>query len=218
MMTHENAMSWSAFVGFRRVATGAPADVAAAAREATGEGGGPALLVFDDATGRVVDLDLRGTPEEVRGRIHTSLPAFAPAGAGAIAEESPRGPGRPKLGVVAREVTLLPRHWAWLGAQGGGASAALRRLVEEARRADAPRDQVRRAQDAAYRFMSAMAGDLPGYEEALRALFAGDQEGFNAHTADWPVDVRAHGRALAAEALTRRPAKEERAGSGGDAR
>lgn len=204
-MTDEKAVCWSAFKGFRRVATGAPADVAAAARGATQDEGGPALLIFDDATGRVVDLDLRGTPEEVRARIQASLPAFAPVGAGTMAEESRRGPGRPRLGVVAREVTLLPRHWAWLGAQRGGASAALRRLVEEARRADVPRERVRGSQDAAYRFMSAMAGDLPGYEEALRALFGGDEEAFDAHTAGWPEDVRAHGRKLAKAALARTP-------------
>lgn len=133
---------------------------------------GPAaspVLTFDDTTGAVIDLDLRGSPAEILARL-------GPA-------EPPRGRGRPKLGVVAREVTLLPRPWDWLAAQRGGASPALRRLVEEAMRADGGRTDVRLAQEAAYRAMSALAGDLPGFEEAARALFAADRERFAAHAA-----------------------------------
>jgi hypothetical protein len=108
------------------------------------------------------------------------------------APAEPRGRGRPKLGVVAREVTLLPRHWDWLGAQPGGASVALRKLVEDARRANGDRDRQRAARDAAYHFMSTMAGDLPGFEEASRALFADDRRRFAELIADWPVDIRDH--------------------------
>ena len=111
------------------------------------------------------------------------------------------GPGRPRLGVVAREVTLLPRHWDWLNDQPGGASAALRRLVDQARKANAGRDRIRRAQEATYRFMSAMAGDEPGFEEATRALFAGRPAVFDALTDAWPPDVRDHSRKLAAPAF-----------------
>ncbi len=92
----------------------------------------------------------------------------------------------------AREVTLLPRHWEWLGNQPGGASVALRRLVDEARRASGDRDHHRAARDAAYHFMSAMAGNLPGFEEASRALFAGERRRFSQHIAGWPADVRDH--------------------------
>lgn len=102
----------------------------------------------------------------------------------------PRGRGRPKLGVIGREVTLLPRHWEWLSAQPGGASVALRRLVDEARRSSAPARDARLAQERAYRVMSALAGDRPGYEEALRALFAGDRPRLEAHISDWPSDIR----------------------------
>jgi hypothetical protein len=105
---------------------------------------------------------------------------------------APRGPGRPKLGVVAREVTLLPRHWEWLNAQRGGASVALRKVVDEARRASGDRDRERAARDAAYRFMSAMAGDRRGFEEASRALFAGDRPRFEQHTVAWPEDIRTY--------------------------
>ncbi|MGY4354661.1 hypothetical protein ACVW0J_001154 [Bradyrhizobium sp. i1.7.7] len=104
----------------------------------------------------------------------------------------PRGRGRPKLGVVAREVTLLPRHWEWLGAQPGGASVALRKLVDEARRVSGDKDRERQARDAAYHFMLTMAGNLPQFEEASRALFADDRRRFTGLIADWPVDVRDH--------------------------
>ena len=189
---------WSAFEGERRIATGDPVEVALATKEIMGRVGDRTVLVFDDATGRLVDLDLRGDDDDVRARILARTEGAA-AEAGVGAEH--RGPGRPRLGVVAREVTLLPRHWAWLGAQPGGASAALRRLVDQARKGSEHKDRVRRAQDAAFRFMSAMGGDLPGYEEAIRALFAGDPERFDAHTAAWPADLRDHSRTLAADAL-----------------
>jgi hypothetical protein len=114
-----------------------------------------------------------------------------------VAEEQapssePRGRGRPKLGVVAREVTLLPRHWEWLNAQSGGASVALRKLVDEARRANGGRDRRRAARDAAYHFMSAMAGNLKNFEEASRALFADDRRKFTGLVAAWPADIRDH--------------------------
>lgn len=193
-MDAENRTRWTAFQGTRRLASGSLLDIALAAKAAEARRGAEPVLVFEDATGRQVDLDLRGTAEELRAR-------FAERGPEAVTAEEPRKRGRPKLGVVSKEVTLLPRQWAWLAEQRGGASATLRRLVEQARKAGEHRDRARRAQDAAYRFMSAMAGDLPGYEEAIRALFAGDRARFEAHTEDWPDDVRAHSMHLAADAF-----------------
>lgn len=172
--------SITAFAGERRLAAGAPAEVAVAVRRAQDAGEAAPILVFDDATGQPVDLDLRGGEAEIAARI--------------TAPEEPRGRGRPRLGVTAREVTLLPRHWDWLAAQPGGASVALRRLVEAARRD--PAAQRAAARDAAYRFMAAMAGDRPGFEEASRALFAGDRPRLEAETAAWPADIRAHVLAL----------------------
>lgn len=170
--------SYTAFDGHRLVATGPLADVALVV-QATIEGGtARPVLTFDDATGRVVDLDLRGSAAEIAARL----------GEQAV----PRGRGRPKLGVVAREVTLLPRHWEWLATQPGGASVTLRRLVDEARRSEGGQSRLRAARDAAYRFMSAMAGDLAGFEEATRALFAGDRARLEQHSAAWPADVRAY--------------------------
>ena len=146
------------------------------------------ILIFDDATGQQIDLDLRGDDEEVLARL-------APTGIEAAGLSGPRGRGRPKLGVTAREVTLLPRQWEWLGAQPGGASATLRRLVDEARRKD--EQSGRSARNAAYAFMAAMAGNLPGFEEASRALFANDRERFEALVASWPEDVRVHALRMA---------------------
>lgn len=187
----------TAFDGTRRIASGALADVALAVKGALAEDPARPVLTFDDATGAVIDLDLRGSAAEVVARLLARAQVADPPGPDAEAETAPaRGRGRPRLGVVAREVTLLPRHWDWLAAQRGGASHALRRLVEEARRADGGRSRSRAAQEAAYRFMSAMAGDLPGFEEASRALFAGDRERFVEQSAAWPADIRAHVQTL----------------------
>ena len=125
---------------------------------------------------------------------------------------APRGPGRPKLGVVAREVTLLPRHWEWLARQSGGASVALRKLVDEARRANKDKDRIRHAQEAAYRFVAAMGENKPHYEEVARALFSGDAERFRAWTASWPADVRDYARRLAAASFERAVTHENVAG------
>ena len=165
-----------AFVGHEMIGRGSPRQVLAAVK-AAGDAG-QAVLVFDRATGRTVEFDLRGDLETALAR----LPETAP--------ETRRGPGRPRLGVTAREVTLLPRHWDWLADQPGGASVALRKLVETALRETEGPDRARKARDAAYRFMTALAGDLPGYEDAVRALFAGDEAGLERAVAGWPEGVR----------------------------
>ena len=174
--------TFTAFEGERRLVSGPLAEVALAVKRVEGRTSAP-VAVFSDSTGRAVDLDLRGSDEDVVARLAETL---------APAAETPRGRGRPRLGVVAREVTLLPRHWEWLNAQPGGASVALRKLVEEARRANGDRDRQRAARDAAYHFMSAMAGNLPNFEEASRALFADDRRRFVGHIAGWPTDIRDH--------------------------
>jgi hypothetical protein len=173
----------TAFSGTLRIASGPLAEVALAVKSADA----PQTLVFDDRTGAVIDLDLRGSDEEISAR-------YAPA----PEDAAPRKRGRPKLGVVAREVTLLPRHWDWLQSQPGGASATLRRLVDAARQQDSGATEARAARDAAYHFMSAMGGDLPGFEDAARTLFAGDMDGFAQQIADWPGDIRAYAQQLAA--------------------
>jgi hypothetical protein len=190
-MTADAPAHCIAFEGAREIASGPLAYVAVAARQAAQRGRSEPLLIFDADSARPVELDLRGTLAEVLER----LPA------GEAASEPRRGPGRPKLGVVAREVTLLPRQWEWLGAQPGGASVALRRLIDEARKASAGKDEKRARQEAAYRFITAMAGNEAHYEEATRALFAGDAGRFEAAVTDWPRDVRKQAERFAAAAF-----------------
>jgi hypothetical protein len=171
------------------------------AKEAT-DRGGSTVLIFDDHSSELIEVDFRGSADDVARRL-AGPPGVSAAIASDYVEAAPsRGPGRPKLGVVAREVTLLPRHWEWLNSQPGGASVALRKLVEEARRVHAGRDRVRQSQEAAYRFMSAMAGDLPGFEEAARALFASRRERFDELVDLWPIDIREHTRKLALPAMS----------------
>lgn len=193
----------TAFRGDQRVADGPLVEVALAVKASHHIGDAP-ILVFDDATGAVVDLDLRGSDAEVVSRLAARFPPISAARSVAEdqreeeeAETGARGRGRPKLGVVAREVTLLPRQWEWLAAQRGGASQALRRLVDAARRADGDESARRVRREASYRFLSVMAGNLPGFEEASRALFADDPEKFARHMATWPTDVRLHAQKLA---------------------
>lgn len=195
MSTHPSNPS-TAFAGEKRLFSGPLGEVALVVKAASEQDVSKTILVFDDATGRVIDLDLRGSESDVLGRL-SQPQADAEAAASEQKDGAARGRGRPKLGVVAREVTLLPRQWDWLSAQPGGASAVLRRLVDEARRKGEARQQKRAAQEAAYRFMLAMAGDRPGYEEATRALFAEDRPKLAQDIADWPPDIRAHILALA---------------------
>lgn len=189
-MSTPNTPLCTAFISHQRVAAGSYADVAhtlSGLDLATGS-----FLVFDDATGTQVDY-----PWPAGYAPGQPVPAE-------VADEPPVAPsvGRPKLGVVAREVTLLPRHWEWLGQQRGGASAALRRLVDDARNLHASRDQIRQAKEASYRFMVAIAGNLPGFEDASRALFAQDAAAF-AHTiAHWPLDVQTYLAWLSRNAFT----------------
>lgn len=195
-MTREPPFNnYTSFQGHRRLASGAPHVVALAVKLATDHDGPKPILIFDDSTGRPIDLDTRGTDDDVIARYGSVASRYESSAE--VEPETPRGRGRPKLGVVAREVTLLPRHWAWLESQPGGASVTLRKLVEEARRAHGDRDKARSAQERAYHFMSAMAGDLPGFEEASRALFANDRKKFDELIAEWPVDVRDYATRLA---------------------
>jgi uncharacterized protein len=205
-----DAAAYIAFEGDRCIASGDLRNVARAAKEALARRKDAPVLVFDGKSGPI-DLDFRGSIDDVLAR----LPAISGAPAAATEDAAtpiPRGPGRPKLGVVAREVTLLPRHWEWLAQQSGGASVALRRLVDEARRASKDKDRIRQAQEAAYRFIAAMGENKPHYEEVARALFAGDPGRFTTWTASWPADVRDHARRLAAAAFERAAAQEGTAG------
>ncbi|MBL0389791.1 DUF2239 family protein [Ramlibacter monticola] len=179
-MEYDPRHACTLFVGSRRLASGTLEDVAVAAA-LQGDPLEP-LLVFSDSTGNQMDLDLRGSEAQIRERYRA--PTLEPP--------AERGRGRPRLGVVAREVTLLPDQWDWLASQPGGASVALRKLVQEARRAGSTRDRMRRAQERTYKVMVALAGNRPGFEEATRSLFAVDLDAFREHMREWPEDVRKH--------------------------
>ncbi len=155
---------------------------------------GEQVLMFDLFSSRPVEVDLRGDVADVLDKLEN-------AGKGPVDPQKPKGRGRPKLGVVGREVTLLPRQWDWLNEQPGGASVALRKLVDQARRANEPTDAIRRGKESVYLFMSAIGGDLPGYEEALRALFASDEAAFRREVKPWPEDLRLHLERLCATAF-----------------
>ena len=186
----------TAFSGPQRIASGELRHVAMKAKQAFDLHPDRPVLVFDDADGRTVEV-----PLELPAADLLRLLAQPQLATSTDAAPAARRPGRPKLGVVAREITLLPRHWDWLAAQPGGASVALRRLVEEARKVSSGDDRRRAAQEATFRFMQAMAGDQPGFEEASRALFAGDVARFEEQVARWPDDVRDHATWLATDAF-----------------
>ncbi len=189
METVMDELSYTAFAGDKRVAFGDLAHVVLSVKRRQDKGA-QSILIFNDESGTVMDFDFRGSNEDVLERLKPYLPQQSPS--------TPVGPGRPKLGVIAREVSLLPRHWEWLATQSGGASATLRRLVEEANKSSFGKNQVKQAQERTYRFMLAVAGDFPLYEEALRALYKKDQPRFRSQIASWPKDVREYIRALAA--------------------
>jgi uncharacterized protein len=168
--------TYSAFAGDQLVASGTLPDLLSAAKAFLERSQDPRLLIFEDLTGRQVDFDFSGTLAQVLER----------------ASPPPErvGPGRPKLGVVSREVSLLPRHWEWLEEQPHGISAALRRLVDEAKKKNPGEQRARLGREAVSKFMTALAGNLEHYEEAARALFAKDNARFALLIQDWPKDIR----------------------------
>lgn len=208
-----------AFRGTRRIASGEPADLVRAIFREGGDRRQGSFLAFDAITSEPLELDLRGTVAEALARVGPPSTPIAEAVPvpGAATDAEKRGPGRPRLGVVPREITLLPRHWDWLSRQPGGASAAVRRLVDAARGngdpagGDGKRVTRRTAQEYAYRFLSAMLGDLAGFEDATRALFAGDAARFADISEDWPSDLRDHARRLARTTFDDHEAPSDRA-------
>ena len=202
-MRPNTKQSCIAFSGSRRVASGAISIVAVKVKRQLEKHPDSTCLVFDETTSRQVELDLRGTEEDVLRRLAQAETPEDPEKAGV---------GRPKLGVVAREVTLLPRHWEWLALHPGGASAALRRLVEDAKIRNRARDEARRSQEAVHRFMTAVAGNLPHFEEALRALYANERTRFDSRIALWPRHVREHVKNLSRTAFRSATAAQSSAG------
>jgi hypothetical protein len=187
--------SYTAFEAGRIVAKGALPQVVLGVKRRLGKAEHGSVLIFSDDTGNTMDFNFQGTEKDVLKR----LEVFGGVGgeSAAIPEAGNAGPGRPRLGVVSREVSLLPRQWEWLASQSGGASAVLRRLVDEARKKTSEGASIKKLQERAYKFMSVIAGDFPEYEEAIRALYKRDRKGFLARMAAWPADVQAHALELA---------------------
>lgn len=193
VVVNTDPRSFTSFVGYKRIASGDLRANALAVKRTMASDEPAPVLVFCDQTGRVVDIDTRGSETEMLARLPSegsSSQVNIPAAIDSGEPDEPRGRGRPKLGVVAREITLLPRHWEWLASQPGGASVTLRKLVEEARRANVDQNRQRQAIECAYQFMSAMAGDMAGFEEASRALFANDSTKLSQQIETWPADIR----------------------------
>ena len=176
--------TYSAFAGSKLLCQGELSEVVLKIKKHLGPAINSSVLIFNDDTGRIMDFNFQGSKQDVMKRLEvfTSPQLSTPSS----------GPGRPRLGVVLREVSLLPNHWEWLANQPGGASATLRRLVEESRSKSSQKVSIKQIQERTYRVMSVLAGDLPGYEEALRALYKKDSKGFNHHMANWPKDVQQH--------------------------
>jgi uncharacterized protein len=196
-MTVSEEKQCTAFEGSKLVAQGNPGEVREVLRKFRSLHPEASILVFYDQTGE--DFDLEGSPVSAQG---SGLASNSASGA------KPARPGRPKLGVVAREITLLPRHWEWLESQPGGASVALRKLVETARKQQAPEDRARQSIEAAYRFLSVMSAHVPNFEDVARALFRRDWSQFDHSTESLPLDVREHLRRLALPAQSA-PARPE---------
>ena len=203
----KNSKTYTAFAGHGKIASGDLHTTLLATKAHIDRGGSEPVLVFDDETGKQIDFNFQGTPEEVLAHL-ASHPLFA--GEADTAAATRTGPGRPKLGVVCREVSLLPRHWEWLDEQPGSVSVTLRGLVEEARKSGRGQTPGALVRAAAGKFMWNIAGNLAGFEEASRFLCAGDTERFNAIISAWPEDIRLHLQHLvekAADLDSRAPCK-----------
>jgi uncharacterized protein len=184
----EKSSTYTAFEGGNLVSKGPLPEVILKVKRRIGKAENSAVLIFSDATGNTMDFNFQGTEKDVLKRLEVFV-GEDPAEA--------TGRGRPRLGVVSREVSLLPRQWEWLASQSGGASAVLRRLVDEAKRKTSDGNTIKQVQERTYKFMSVTAGDLKGYEEALRALYKKDQKAFALRMEGWPEDVKAHALDLA---------------------
>jgi hypothetical protein len=174
--------TYTAFEGTHRLFHGSLEEVVLKIKKRLGKSENSSVLIFSDSTGKTMDFNFQGSEKDVLKRLEVY-----------VSKDETReasGPGRPKLGVISREVSLLPRHWEWLATQPGGASATIRKLIEEARKKSSGTVSAKQVQERVYRLMSVIAGDMAGYEEALRALYKGDKKLFSHHIKEWPRDVR----------------------------
>lgn len=198
-MNNDNtSFNFTAFMGTSMVATGSLQHVVSSVKDTLEDSDLLQVLIFNDTTGKQIDVDFRGDTDAVIEGLKEHLGILPDP---VLNDNTPRRPGRPKLGVVSGEVTLLPRHWEWLKSQPGGASVTIRKLINEARRTGGTQGKVRAAQEATHHFMTAMAGNFPQYEEALRFLYAGDSDRFHHSIKEWAPDIRNHIYKMAVDAF-----------------
>ena len=198
-MSNDLTQSYStAFLGVGIVTSGSLQHVVTTVKDGLEDRDLTQLLIFDDSTGKPIDVDFRGKTVDVLKRLGEQ---FGDLPSTEVNDQPIRRVGRPKLGVVSGEVTLLPRHWEWLKSQPGGASVTLRKLIDQARHSGEKQNNIRESQEATYNFMTAMAGNFHQYEEALRALYAGDLDRFYHYIHDWAPDIRNYVKKLAANAF-----------------
>ena len=184
---------YTVFDGFKIVSQGNIEEVAIATKKYLKKEDSARILIFSDLSGKQMDLDLSGTDKDVTDRLSVYKTADTTS--------SGTGPGRPKMGVKPREVSLLPTHWEWLSTQSGGASATIRRLVDEKMKTAAPKDKIKKTQETVYTFLNSIAGDLENFEDAIRFLYRQDEAKFKEAIAAWPKDLKKHTLALASEAF-----------------
>ncbi|MES2802482.1 MAG: DUF2239 family protein [Bdellovibrionota bacterium] len=176
--------NYTVFAGFKIISQGNIEEVAIATKKYLKKEDDVRLLIFSDLSGKQMDLDLSGADKDVIDRLSVYKAAEASV--------SVSGPGRPKIGVKPREVSLLPLHWEWLSTQSGGASATIRRLVDEKMKAPTPKDKIKQTQESVYTFLNSIAGDLTNFEDAIRFLYRQDEAKFKDAIADWPKDLKKH--------------------------
>lgn len=185
--------SYTVFDKFQILSQGSLNEVAIAVKKRLRIQSDARILIFSDSTGRQVDLDFSGTEKDTLERLKIYIPKTASPHTGA---------GRPKLGVIPREISLLPHHWEWLLNQEGGASSAIRRLIDEKNKpALLAKDKIKQAQEVTYKFLSAIAGDLPHFEDVIRFLYRKDKKKFENLMSDWPKDIVKYSTALANQAF-----------------
>ena len=184
---------FTAFESEKILFKGPLADLILKVKKRLGKSENSSILIFSDSTGKNIDFNFQGSEKDVLKRLEIYSEE--------VGINQSAGPGRPRLGVVSRVISLLPRHWEWLATQSGGSSAYLRKLVDEARKKEGGQHTLKQLQERTYKFISVMAGDLNGYEEALRALYKRDEKKFIALIEVWPRDIRNHALELARPAF-----------------
>ncbi|MBN1412503.1 MAG: DUF2239 family protein [Spirochaetales bacterium] len=168
--------NFTAFAGHSLIASGDLRTILTLTKKYLDSGQNEPILIFNDETGRQHDFNMQGTLQEVLDR---------------AMDQPQKGPGRPKLGVINKEVSLLPRHWEWLNRQQHRASGTIRRLVEAAQK-EGKGNRAKALLEAAGNFMWAMTGNFKGFEEASRALYARKWEKLEEIISSWPADVKNH--------------------------